>query len=91
MPKNTTAKTPLHRPAHLVRGLKQGQWQSGLPDSDTTVLVRTTDDDMPIAGAFHDGETWRDSTAEAIRAELIRGWMHLDRAAHLLDSLVIDE
>lgn len=68
------------------------RWNSpeDLPDADTTVLIRTTDDDTPIWPGFWDGECWRFADATRV-LEVITGWMDIGTAADALDEMSADE
>jgi hypothetical protein len=62
-----------------------------LPDPSLTVLVRTEDEDWPVAIGFHDGKCWRDSDGMQMRgvgrgSEPVLGWMTLQDAARALDG-----
>lgn len=62
-------------------------WSTGLPDTDTTVLLRLDDPENPIGIGFHDGETWRGECAGRITSPIV-GWQHLDAAAVILDRII---
>ena len=61
-------------------------WQVDLPDSDLTVLVRVNDPEWPLALGFHDGECWRDASAERIEGDVL-GWMDMTDGAEVLDDV----
>lgn len=60
-------------------------WHQGLPDSETTVLMRVDDEAYPVWPGFHDGECWRNADATRADAKVL-GWMPLERAAEILDA-----
>lgn len=45
-----------------------------LPDSDTTVIIYTPDEDEPIWIGYHDGRMWR--SVEGVRVR-VTAWMDL--------------
>lgn len=60
-------------------------WNPGLPDSETTVLVRLLSEEDPIIIGWHDGHQWRACDASPICGGVV-GWAHLEDAALLLDG-----
>ena len=60
-------------------------WNTSLPDSDITVLMRVTDDEFPVWPGFHDGTEWRNADGSS-KDEGVIGWMHLEDAAKALDG-----
>lgn len=60
-------------------------WNTHLPDSDLTVLLRVQDEEYPVALGFHDGEAWRYADAALVELPVI-GWMDLHDAAKKLDA-----
>jgi hypothetical protein len=82
---------PPHFPlvvAQLPHGAAGGGaviWNTSLPDSDVTVLVRLADEETPVWPCFHDGEFWRTADASTVCGP-VAGWMHLEDAAKLLDG-----
>ena len=59
-------------------------WNTGVPDADILVLIRLDNDEIPLAVGSYDGEKWTEADAPLICA--VRGWMHLDTAARILDG-----
>lgn len=60
-------------------------WRRDLPDSDITVLMRLNEVEEIWPG-FHDGEYWRYASGDRLMTSKVRGWMHLDEAARILDA-----
>jgi hypothetical protein len=56
-----------------------------LPDSDLTVLMRTSDIAYPIWPGYHDGEEWISCDGSSVDGPVL-GWMHLEVAAKILDA-----
>lgn len=92
----TTANKPLMRKREALQSEARGDrdtagntfvgWvRNGLPDSDTTVLVRIEDEESPIWPGFHDGEAWRHADASLMELRVL-GWMELEAAAKVLDG-----
>ena len=56
-----------------------GYWKSvadEMPDSEQTVLYYAPEADEPVWLGFHDGECWRQVSAEQVEAEVTH-WMQL--------------
>ena len=62
------------------------KWNGGLPDTDTTVLMRLDDSEFPVWPGFYDGEEWCNADASPVGCEVI-GWLHLEEAAACLDEM----
>ena len=59
---------------------------TGLPDSDITVLMLLDDEEYPVWPGYHDGQTWRKSDDDSPVECRVTGWLHLHEAAELLKS-----
>jgi len=59
---------------------------TGLPDSDITVLLRVEDEEYPVWPGYHDGETWRKSDDDSLVESRVISWMHLHEGAELMDA-----
>lgn len=59
---------------------------TGLPDSDITVLMSLDDEEYPVWPGYHDGETWRTVDDDSPVEGRVIGWLHLHEAAELMDA-----
>jgi hypothetical protein len=64
----------------------QNQWITDrLPDADTTVLIRLSDEEYPIWPGFHDGNGWVSADGTTVQGPVM-GWMEMDKAEKMLDG-----
>lgn len=69
--------------AEPARQLGQ-MWNTDFPDADITVLIRLDNEEIPLAVGTYDGEKWMELDEPLTCA--VRGWMHLNTAASILDG-----
>jgi len=60
-------------------------WNTDLPDSDITVLLRLDSEEYPIVTGYRDGMDWRCDGLALVTSPVL-GWMHLEDACKLLDG-----
>lgn len=63
---------------------KPSAWRTDFPDADIEVLVRLDNEEFHLGVACYDGEKWMECDQEMCCA--VRGWMHLEDAARILDA-----
>lgn len=74
------------RQAPSTREAPNTKWIADrLPDDEITVLMRLDDPEYPILLGFIDGLLWRSADATPV-VGTVKGWMHLEDAAQLLDG-----
>lgn len=72
-----------------IKKLNKKSWITDkLPDSDMTVLMRLQDEENFIWPGYHDGEEWRSGDGFPLEVAVL-GWMELEDAASLLDTIQI--
>lgn len=68
-----------------AHGVTRPTWNTELPDSEITVLVRREDDELPLMIGYHDGEGWCCGDGRPMCFK-VTGWLHLEEAAQILDG-----
>lgn len=63
-----------------------GWTKDSLPDSDATVLIRTSGAEFPVWPGYHDGERWCSADGTELEGPVL-GWMELEAAAKALDRV----
>lgn len=66
---------------------QNGLQTNRLPTHARTVMIRVRDNKLPLQFGYFDGNSWRYLNRDYFHAEEVVGWMEMEDAARLIDSV----